>query len=109
MDNQKRCSKAFINTDFNGNIYRDITLRPLLAYIECGRFGRADERDSLSLSLAHDTENVISMHADNKYGMMEMRKTLNQIKATTKSSAMKRLKIHAKFSKKATTQFCSKM
>lgn len=33
----------------------------------------------------HDLENVISMHADNKYRMMEMRKTLNQIKATTKS------------------------
>lgn len=37
------------------------------------------------------SENVISMHADNNYRMMEMRKTLNQIKATTKRKESKRL------------------
>lgn len=128
----KTLSKAFINTDFNTEYNIAATLNThtcTRTYVCVGHVSlafalkHADLRSHSAyihtyiqlciykrlntLKRTHDSENVISMHADNKYRMMEMRKTLNQIKATTKRT--KTDSIHENHKKATSTAcYCSK-
>lgn len=110
MDNQKYSQRhTHIQTLYKNRFQWKhvvwITLRPILAcmhtfvgacvyssdrsYVENPHILYAHTIWHMVLHILGIQENVISMHADNKYRMMEMRKTLNQIIAkTTKSQTI---------------------